>query len=326
MTLQETTSASYDPMLFGVELPLRGRFYPLGFALDIETNHPEVLACAGESWGGLPSLFDEPPIRVRLAVSPGEAGAALPIPSFRGMAHLFAIVGDANNYAVCDYTRAFAYGWATEPLVTGHAWFRWYFLEAIAYYLLTQLYVTQVHAACVARNGRGLLLCGTSGMGKSTLAFACARRGWTYVCDDAAIFVQKREGRTAFGQPQRIRFRESAPSVLPELDGRMVGNGINGKPTIEIPTVELPGFDTGPQAEVTELVFLERDGRREAALVPLQPTAALDRLLQDSPLYDAPTTDRQRRCLAHLSQAPSFELRYGDLHSAVAALNSLTDR
>jgi hypothetical protein len=41
-----------------------------------------------------------------------------------------------------------------------------------------------VHAALVARDGRGILVPGHSGSGKSTVAVACLTAGWTYVGDD----------------------------------------------------------------------------------------------------------------------------------------------
>lgn len=50
-----------------------------------------------------------------------------------------------------------------------------------------------LHAALVERDGRGVLLVGRSGVGKST---ACLRlpRKWTVLGDDLALAVRKREG------------------------------------------------------------------------------------------------------------------------------------
>ena len=42
----------------------------------------------------------------------------------------------------------------------------------------------QVHASCVARSGRGLLLLGPSGAGKSDLALRLIGRGFVLVADD----------------------------------------------------------------------------------------------------------------------------------------------
>lgn len=45
----------------------------------------------------------------------------------------------------------------------------------------------QVHAASMARDGRGIVLAGDSGAGKSTLAAALLARGWDYLCDEFAL-------------------------------------------------------------------------------------------------------------------------------------------
>ncbi len=45
----------------------------------------------------------------------------------------------------------------------------------------------QVHAASMARDGRGLVLAGDSGAGKSTLAAGLMARGWDYLCDEFAL-------------------------------------------------------------------------------------------------------------------------------------------
>ncbi len=67
-----------------------------------------------------------------------------------------------------------------EPIGTQKtcsALLRYNFLEKVVYLLLGSSVVTDLHAACISRNGGGILLFGNSGAGKSTLAYACARAG-----------------------------------------------------------------------------------------------------------------------------------------------------
>ena len=68
-------------------------------------------------------------------------------------------------------------------------YFRYNFLEKVVYLLLGASVVTDMHAACVSTDGKGVLLCGGSGAGKSTLAYACARAGWTYTSDDTSYLI-----------------------------------------------------------------------------------------------------------------------------------------
>ena len=84
--------------------------------------------------------------------------------------HLYAVVGDVHNFAVLDLRGLAASMFVSLRTAADHSWLRWFFVESLAYTLLAQRYVVPVHAACIARDGAGLLLCGSSAAGKSTLA------------------------------------------------------------------------------------------------------------------------------------------------------------
>jgi len=177
-----------------VPLPIVQKFYPLGFPLEIATNSNEVIAAANESWGGFAREFEREPIRVRAVVQPGGAQPggtdSAPEPVYRLQGGLLTIVSGRANFATCDLPARSGWCLAAPQTVADRAWFRWYFLEAMVYMLMSHEDVVLVHGACVVREGRGVLLCGASGAGKSTLAFACARAGWAYLTDDAAALLQ----------------------------------------------------------------------------------------------------------------------------------------
>jgi hypothetical protein len=51
-----------------------------------------------------------------------------------------------------------------------------------------------IHAAALAKDGLGMLLCGPAGVGKSSLTLALLNRGWAYLSDDfAPVLVASRE-------------------------------------------------------------------------------------------------------------------------------------
>jgi HPr kinase/phosphorylase len=52
---------------------------------------------------------------------------------------------------------------------------------------------TLVHATAVAWHGRGVLLCGASGSGKSSLALALMQQGWMLVGDDYVAVTRQEE-------------------------------------------------------------------------------------------------------------------------------------
>ena len=112
-------------------------------------------------------------------------------------------------------------------------------------------YATPVHAGCVAFNGRGMLLCGESGAGKSSLSYACARAGWTYVADDVELSCcNESKDRLVTGNCHQVRFRPSAAELFPEVEGREITPRAAGKPSIELPTAPMPGMTCAPTAQV----------------------------------------------------------------------------
>ncbi len=315
--------AGPDPLELNSPLPIRGRFYPFGFPLDLRTNSLAVAEAAAESWNEFSTRFDTHPVELQLAVSEDEDDGMAPEPIFRAREHLIAVVGNQRNFAVCDALRGFSFGWFSPSTVAAPGFFRWHYLDPAAYLLLAQIYLTPVHAACVAKGRRGVLLAGPSGAGKSTLAFACARAGWTFVSDDAAMLLRASERPTVMGKPFQMRFRETAGAVLPELAGKVAYHGRNGKMTIEVSTSSIAGIRTAPVCEVSALVFLDRDGRVKPALARLTAEAAADRLTRDLPRYAERFHKQQQRSIRELCVRPAFLFHYGDLRHAVDELEIL---
>jgi hypothetical protein len=65
---------------------------------------------------------------------------------------------------------------------------RYEFLEFAVFSLASRAQgLASLHAACVGRAGRGLLLMGPSGSGKSTVTMLCMLRGFDFVSEDSAF-------------------------------------------------------------------------------------------------------------------------------------------
>jgi hypothetical protein len=318
--LQETL---WDPMAAHVPLPIRQTLYPLGFPVEIATNSPAVMEAARESWGSFAREFDRAPIAIRVLVEEGGSDPA-PEPAYQSQRGLMLIVSDRDNFACCDLRSRFGWCHISSNMLADRGWFRWFFLEAMVYLLLVQDDVVAVHAACVARNGRGVLLCGASGAGKSTLAFACAQAGWTYVSDDATLLLQGSHDREAIGKPDRFRFRPEALELFPEVEGHTACIKPNGKPTIEVPISALPGIATASRCRIECVVFLNRRSGSVLAR-PLTPQEALDRLLRELPAYSEEVWRRHRDTVATLLSAPAFELQYKAFTQAIPLLSKLVD-
>ena len=314
-----------DSVLSAFELPLRRTFYPFGFPLQLETNSEEVLAAASEGWDAFHQTFDDAPVRLCLGVLPGSGEPLAPESVFRWRENLMSIVADAENLVVCDFSRGFAFGWVTQNTAADHPMLQYRFLTAAGATLVEQRAFAALHGGLVARNGKGVMLAGDSFAGKSTLAYACARSGWTYITDDCILVARRHRDRYAVGDPHKIRFRPDAPQLFPELADCLVTFRPNGKIAIEVLTRELD-IETAPGCHVDHIVYLNRVPDSKVHLSPI----AKERVRADWAQYNVLGTEDARearqRCHERMLNAQLWEMSYSDLDEAVALLELLVDR
>ena len=100
--------------------------------------------------------------------------------------------------------------------------------------LLEVRHLVTLHAACLMFAGKGILLAGIRAPENRPWHDACARRGWTYVSDDASAFVRNSIRPSVIGHPQKFRFREPVGELFPEFRGLKSTVRTYGKPTIEV--------------------------------------------------------------------------------------------
>ena len=156
----DTELMVHDPLLSELNFPHRAIFYPLGFPLEIETNSEEVIQAARQSWGRFRCEFGGTPIRISIGVAAEGDSQLPPPPVFRSRGHLMSIVSSVENFLICDLSRASAFGWVTPLVAATQTFLRRHFLEAGGLSLIGNTHLAPMHAALVARNGRGVLLCG----------------------------------------------------------------------------------------------------------------------------------------------------------------------
>jgi hypothetical protein len=311
-----------DPLQCDFALPLRARYFPMGFPVDLETNSMDLLSAAADLWSCFPPLAETPAVTFRVAVG-GRSTVQLRPSLPRGQEHLISIVHSPENFALADLAGGFGFAWLTQDVAADAAYCRYYFLEPLVYVMLTALHVTPLHASCIALNDRAVVLCGDSGAGKTSLAYACARRGWHYLADDAAHIVRSSHDHCVVGRPYTIRFRESARSLFPELNRFTASRRPSGKIDFEIETREL-GVSIALNHPASHIVFLRREHRSIAAhLKPFPRQEAERRLAQVICFGDERIRSEQRESIREFVTLPTSELIYSDLESAELALRSL---
>lgn len=328
-------SPSMDPLGYREALPLEVRLFPLGFPLTLKTNSPEVVAAGREGMGEFEAAFDTAPIELRVAV---EGDAAEPVwmspegPAFRAQGHLLALVLGPGNFVMCDLERGLGFGRLSPGVARNHLYAGFHFLECAAYVCLCQRYLTPIHAACVARGGRGALLVGGPGAGKSSLAWACARAGLTFVSDDATWLLRdgvrpadgvQADGPTLIGRPQRMRFRPETVQLIPELAQARRLETVIGKHSFEIRTAETPGFTTARRCRPGPVIFLERNENGAAEVRAVGADETRRRLAEASSLYEPRVWREQEASREQLARDGGLALRYSSLGGAAEQILKL---
>jgi hypothetical protein len=155
------------------------------------------------------------------------------------------------------------------------------------------------------------------------LAFACARKGWTFISGDATAIVRGRDDYRLVGRPFEIRFRETARRLFPELEQCPRAIRPNGKDDIEIDPRDLR-LKCALEGTASQIVFLERTHSPVPAVVETFPSNEALRLLEQAICFgDESSRSEQLRSLVALLALPTHRLRYYDLDSAERALRSL---
>jgi hypothetical protein len=303
-------------------LTLEATFFPLGFPMRVRTNSAEVLHQCRMKWGVFEREFDIDPIDVHIHVVETEARECPPRPTYRVLENTLLITADADNAGVAQFPRGKTRMVVSSAAVAYPAYFSQTFLEAAAISHIWTRLTTPIHAACVAIAGRGVLLCGDSGAGKTSLSYACARAGWQFVSDDTSHLLHHGTGRHVLGNCHQVRFRPSAAELFPEIAGEETMQRVIGKPSIELPTSTLPAIDVATRAQVDFIVFLNRRQPHMADLVPYHRNVARYYMRQN--LFAAREMKLvQYAAIERLLQADVLELRYQSLDWAVDRLERL---
>lgn len=179
-----------------------------------------------------------------------------------------------------------------------------------------------LHAAAVSRDGRGLLLPGETGCGKSTLAAALAAEGLSFLGDDTIVLARDLARVRPIALP--ICLPSGSWPLLatryPSLDTLATHARNDGKQVRYV----LPPTPA-PRCRVSWIVFARRTPTAPSGLTVLPKPAGLVRLMEGlCPLgegLDAATVERFVRWTDDIA---FFEMRYASLDDAVSELTGLS--
>lgn len=177
----------------------------------------------------------------------------------------------------------------------------------------------QLHAsAAVDPRGMAWLFAGPSGVGKSTLAYALSRQGWSILGDDGVVLEPTPGGATLHAWREPLQVSSTLAPEFPELRARQQFENLNDpRRRIPMPT------PIARHAPLHAIVF----PRRAAVdrLIVMAQTMALAELIVQSTqvlLADRETPRHLARLRDVIASVPSFRLEHTEkqLHAIAATL------
>ena len=186
-----------DPFREHRQMPYRRAFNVLGARLLIDCDSRELMAVAAQAFEGLPRHSWPAPMSLHVSLSLGTAQAGrskrqpakMQLSSGQGLLH--GVMGAGNVVVIAPAARS-ASIIVTRDMLRFPYHLRYEIIEFVALTLAARAQrLVPLHAACIGRRGKAVLLLGDSGAGKSTLTLLGALAGFEVVAEDSVFVAPK---------------------------------------------------------------------------------------------------------------------------------------
>lgn len=166
----------------------------LGARFGFESNSRQLLHLVDAAYAGLPPhrlSARVPSLRVALVLTPGGRAASRPVPATLATlsgADLVGGVSAASSVVMVSPAARAALVAVPAEMLRFPYHTRYELIEFAVFSLATRVQgLVSLHAACVGSGGRGVLLMGASGAGKSTVALQCLLQGFEFLSEDSTM-------------------------------------------------------------------------------------------------------------------------------------------
>ena len=312
----------------------------LGARVLFESARPELLRLVDHAYRGLPghrARSAGPALRIQLRLTQRQLARARrrppppPLKTLSGPGGLLCGVMDESNFVLLSPNARAGLIAVSRDMLARRYHARYELIEFALFTLAARaLGLVPLHAACIGRAGRGLLLIGDSGAGKSTLALHSALQGTDFLSEDA-VFVDPKT-LLASGISNFVHIREDSLHLIESdataarISRSPVIHRRSGAAKFEVDMRRLGCRLARTPLRLAGIVFLStRSAGSVATLRPLSPQRTLARL-SSAQAYAAgrPEWKAFRRQLAGID---GYELQRGRHPSESAnALRHLLER
>jgi hypothetical protein len=301
------------------ETQLSERYMAAGAVCSFSTNCAQLLDAARESFLPVsqPALPDD--FSIRFWIDDADlAQPPWPKPYVRGLDHLVFAGFDVGSSMIADLRTHRVIGRFSAGIAADTAYWRTVIFPMLLSVLAGSVGLVELHAACVARDQRGLVLIGPSGSGKSTLALAMTQAGFRFLSDDRIFCSQKQGKLLAWGMPRPLKLRREAAAWFEAFRDREPQYVQNGELVFHCEPNQQFGRERSPECEPRLLVFLDRrkgSDFRMTKMTPLEARSGIERDL----MAEAPEAVQiQAETIDKLLTLPCWHLKYGGRPQVVA--------
>ena len=322
MSSRKTSSdiPAVDPFHERSSVVAHTRMRLLGCDFEFESDSPELHRIVTGAYANLPRhkvSAAVPRCRIKLMLAPqGKQTARGEIPRIEMLsgAGFLGATTPASDLVVMSASQRTGLIVVSKDMLRSSYHIRYELLEFAVFTLATRVQeLVPLHAACIGRGGRGLLLMGDSGAGKSTAALLCLLRGLDFLSEDS-VFVAP-GSLLATGVANFLHTRRDALRFVPDSSAEVIRRSpvIKRRSGVEKFEVDLrrPGFRLAPRPlQIVASVFMTAQPAGARSLASRLRGAALLARLQAAQPYAANQAGWQRFS-RHIASLPAFEVRRG---------------
>ena len=230
--------------------------------------------------------------------------------------------------ATCDISRGILNISAYSP-ASRLAWLISHLLFSISLVeIMKRRGLYSIHAAGLALHGQGVILAGTSGVGKSTLAIALLRAGFQYLGDDTLFLAPAAGGLRVLAFPDELDVTRHTAELFPELGHLRATPMPSHFPKYPVWPEQVFDLALAWECRPSILILPSITEAEVSVITPLTPDQALIELAPNVLLTDAPSAQAHLESLATLVRMSAcFRLATGrNLDIVPGLIGSLVER